>query len=65
LGILRASGQSAELPGAWPIHWRCGGLWALRWTSNLLDIIRTFTLFSTDDKGQMIKIVGRYQQFAP
>jgi type I restriction enzyme R subunit len=30
---------------------------------NLLDIIRTFTLFSTDDKGQMIKIVGRYQQF--
>jgi type I restriction enzyme R subunit len=37
----------------------------LRWTSNLLDIIRTFTLFSTDDKGQMIKIVGRYQQFAP
>lgn len=31
--------------------------------SNLLDIIRTFTLFSTDDKGQMIKVVGRYQQF--
>ncbi|ODT05156.1 MAG: restriction endonuclease subunit R [Gemmatimonadetes bacterium SCN 70-22] len=30
---------------------------------NLLDIIRTFTLFSTDDKGQLIKIVGRYQQF--
>lgn len=30
---------------------------------NLLDIIRTFTLFSTDEKGQMIKIVGRYQQF--
>ena len=30
---------------------------------NLLDLIRTFTLFSTDDKGQSIKIVGRYQQF--
>ena len=30
---------------------------------NLLDLIRTFTLFSTDDKGQTIKIVGRYQQF--
>lgn len=30
---------------------------------NLLDLIRTFTLFSTDDKGQIIKIVGRYQQF--
>jgi type I restriction enzyme, R subunit len=30
---------------------------------NLLDIIRTFTLFSTSDKGEVIKIVGRYQQF--
>ena len=30
---------------------------------NILDIIRTFTLFGTDDKGQIIKIVGRYQQF--
>lgn len=30
---------------------------------NLLDIIRTFTLFSTSDKGEMIKAVGRYQQF--
>lgn len=30
---------------------------------NLLDLIHTFTLFSTNDKGQMIKIVGRYQQF--
>jgi type I restriction enzyme R subunit len=30
---------------------------------NLLDIIRTYTLFSTNDKGQMIKVVGRYQQF--
>ena len=30
---------------------------------NLLDLIRTFTLFSTSDKGQTIKIVGRYQQF--
>jgi type I restriction enzyme R subunit len=30
---------------------------------NLLDLIRTFTLFSTDDKGQIIKVVGRYQQF--
>ena len=30
---------------------------------NLLDLIRTFTLFSTDNKGQTIKIVGRYQQF--
>lgn len=30
---------------------------------NLLDILRTFTLFSTNDKGEMIKVVGRYQQF--
>jgi type I restriction enzyme R subunit len=30
---------------------------------NLLSLIRTFTLFSTDDKGQLIKVVGRYQQF--
>ena len=30
---------------------------------NLLDLIRTFALFSTNDKGQTIKIVGRYQQF--
>ena len=30
---------------------------------NLLDLIRTFTLFSTNDKGDTIKIVGRYQQF--
>jgi len=30
---------------------------------NLLDLIRTFTLFTTNDKGQAIKIVGRYQQF--
>ncbi len=30
---------------------------------NLLDIIRVFTVFKTDDKGKKIKIVGRYQQF--
>lgn len=30
---------------------------------NLLDLIRTFTLFGTNDKGEAIKIVGRYQQF--
>lgn len=30
---------------------------------NLLDLIRTFTLFSVSDSGQTIKIVGRYQQF--
>ena len=30
---------------------------------NLLDLIRTFTLFGTNDKGETIKIVGRYQQF--
>jgi type I restriction enzyme R subunit len=30
---------------------------------NLLDFIRTFTLFSTNDKGEIIKVVGRYQQF--
>jgi type I restriction enzyme R subunit len=30
---------------------------------NLLDIIRTFTLFSANDKGEIIKVVGRYQQF--
>lgn len=30
---------------------------------NLLDLVRDFTLFSTNDKGETIKIVGRYQQF--
>lgn len=30
---------------------------------NLLSLIRTFTIFSTNNKGQLIKIVGRYQQF--
>lgn len=30
---------------------------------NLLDLLRSFTLFSVNDKGQAIKIVGRYQQF--
>jgi type I restriction enzyme, R subunit len=30
---------------------------------NLLDIIRTFTLFSISEKGEIIKIVGRHQQF--
>ena len=30
---------------------------------NLLSLIRTFTLFSSDGKGQTIKMVGRYQQF--
>lgn len=30
---------------------------------NLLELIRTFTLFSTNDRGQTVKIVGRYQQF--
>jgi type I restriction enzyme R subunit len=30
---------------------------------NLLDLIRTFTLFSTNDKGEINKVVGRNQQF--
>jgi type I restriction enzyme R subunit len=30
---------------------------------NLLSLIQTFTLFGTNDKGEMIKILGRYQQF--
>jgi type I restriction enzyme, R subunit len=30
---------------------------------NLLDIIRTFSLFSVSEKGEIIKVVGRYQQF--
>ena len=30
---------------------------------NLLDLIRTFTIFSVNESGQTIKIVGRYQQF--
>ncbi|MFM6455809.1 MAG: type I restriction endonuclease, partial [Planktothrix sp.] len=30
---------------------------------NLLEIIRNFTLFTVNDKGQTLKIVGRYQQF--
>lgn len=31
--------------------------------NNLLELIRSFTLFSVNDKGETIKIVGRYQQF--
>lgn len=31
--------------------------------NNLLDILRSFTLFGTNDKGELIKRVGRYQQF--
>ena len=31
--------------------------------ANLLDLIRTFTLFSTNDKGQTIKIVGAISSF--
>jgi type I restriction enzyme R subunit len=30
---------------------------------NLLSIIRSFSVFSTDSKGNTIRIVGRYQQF--
>jgi type I restriction enzyme R subunit len=30
---------------------------------NLLDLVSTFTLFSTNDKGETIKVVARYQQF--
>ncbi|MBJ2184137.1 MAG: type I restriction endonuclease subunit R [Muribaculaceae bacterium] len=30
---------------------------------NLFDLIRIFTVFSTNSKGKTIKIVGRYQQF--
>ena len=30
---------------------------------NLLDLLRSFTIFSTNDKGKTVKIVGRYQQF--
>lgn len=30
---------------------------------NLLSLIRTFTFFSTDEGGQKIKILARYQQF--
>lgn len=31
--------------------------------ANLLSILKSFTIFSTNDKGEAIKIVGRYQQF--
>lgn len=31
--------------------------------NNLLDLIRTFTIFSTNSKGELIKVVARYQQF--
>ncbi|HEV7646102.1 MAG TPA: HsdR family type I site-specific deoxyribonuclease [Pyrinomonadaceae bacterium] len=30
---------------------------------NLLSIIRTFSIWTTTDKGEMIRVVGRYQQF--
>lgn len=30
---------------------------------NLLSIIRTFSLWITNDEGELIRIVGRYQQF--
>ena len=31
--------------------------------TNLLDLIRSYTLFTTSDDGHLIKIVARYQQF--
>ncbi|MDA1067668.1 MAG: HsdR family type I site-specific deoxyribonuclease [Verrucomicrobia bacterium] len=31
--------------------------------NNLLDLLLSFTLFGTNDKGELIKMVGRYQQF--
>ena len=31
--------------------------------NNLLDIIRSYTLFTTNEEDQLIKIVARYQQF--
>ncbi len=31
--------------------------------ANLLGIVRTFTIFNISDKGELIKVVGRYQQF--
>jgi len=31
--------------------------------ANLLNILRAFTLYSSTDKGETIKIVGRYQQY--
>ncbi|MGA9994526.1 MAG: HsdR family type I site-specific deoxyribonuclease [Pyrinomonadaceae bacterium] len=31
--------------------------------ANLLSLIRTFTLFTTNDEGQTIKVIARYQQF--
>ncbi|MGH7454070.1 MAG: type I restriction endonuclease subunit R, partial [bacterium] len=30
---------------------------------NLLSLMQSFTIFTTNDKGQAVKIVGRYQQF--
>ena len=30
---------------------------------NLLSIIRTFSIWTTTDKGELIRVVGRYQQF--
>lgn len=36
------------------------GMLSLR---NLLDLVRDFTLFGTDERGRGIKIVARYQQF--
>jgi len=30
---------------------------------NLIELIRSFTIFTTDDKGNTIKIVARYQQY--
>ncbi len=31
--------------------------------ANLLSLIRTFTLYTTNDEGQTIKVIARYQQF--
>src|SRR5271165_3753140 len=40
IGYFEASGRSAELPGGWRTRWRCGALWALRWTSTRRTIRR-------------------------
>ncbi|HLG34382.1 MAG TPA: HsdR family type I site-specific deoxyribonuclease [Bacteroidia bacterium] len=33
------------------------------WQKNLLNIIQSFSIFTEDNEGNIIKVVGRYQQF--
>jgi type I restriction enzyme R subunit len=57
---LRLSDLSPDTASVSDQQRLAAGIFARR---NLLELIQSFTVFATDDKGQTIKIVARYQQY--